>query len=163
MAVALERRCEHELCRGRLPAQAGPGRRRRYCDAGCRSAGRRHRHLPLAPPVCWLNVGGVHCVRPAEGEILLPGRRPAAGYRTCGHCRYVAEALLRPLSATAAGRGGGRWRPGDMRLAHPPRGPAVRHPAHRPPVRDGRETYSGTHRPVDERPGSHEPGSRRPA
>src|SRR5437763_2286615 len=33
--------CEH--CGRRLPGRNGPGRRRRYCDATCRSAARRDR------------------------------------------------------------------------------------------------------------------------
>ncbi|MGH3407642.1 MAG: hypothetical protein ACRDRJ_34850, partial [Streptosporangiaceae bacterium] len=32
-----------EACARLLPVQHGQGRRRRYCDATCRSAARRHR------------------------------------------------------------------------------------------------------------------------
>jgi hypothetical protein len=112
MAVVPERRCE--ACSGRLPAQAGPGRRRRYCGTTCRSAARRNRQPGLPTPLmCGLNVGGVHCVRPAEGEILT-GQPPAPVYRTCGQCRFVAEALLQPLPRT----GVLAWRP--LPAAAPP-------------------------------------------
>jgi hypothetical protein len=137
MAVAPERRCR--TCPRRLPPQAGPGRRRQYCNATCRSAARRG---PRPTGVCGLNIAGVHCGHPAEGEVLT-GR---SSYRTCGQCRYIAEDLLRPVAppeglvwrplaaapaphADAGGadgdrNAGGRCRPG-RRLANPQQPPAA--------------------------------------
>src|ERR1700733_9751756 len=41
-----------EACGRELPVQQGRGRRRRYCDATCRSAARRRRELaPTQPPL----------------------------------------------------------------------------------------------------------------
>ena len=78
-------------CGRDLPPRAGRGRRRRFCDATCRSAARRRR-AGTSPTTCELSVGGHTCPHPADGEVRLP--QTPDRVRVCGGHRPVAEALL---------------------------------------------------------------------
>lgn len=58
-------------CGRLLPASSGRGRRRRYCDATCRSQARRDR-APYRPD-CATRYGHWRCQAPATGVVTRAG------------------------------------------------------------------------------------------
>ncbi|MPZ66663.1 MAG: hypothetical protein GEU83_14520 [Pseudonocardiaceae bacterium] len=75
-----------QACGQRLPASTGRGRRRRYCDATCRSRARRDR-APYRPD-CETRYGHLRCAAPATGVVA---REDAPYYAAvvpvCDTCR----------------------------------------------------------------------------
>jgi hypothetical protein len=100
-----------EACGRQLPAQQGRGRRRRYCDATCRSAARRQRDVARGrgepDAKAFLTAGSRHEELVTDGPS---GRADPVTARILGASRRLAEAVRRPgrggapLTALAAAR-----------------------------------------------------------
>jgi hypothetical protein len=118
--VANEAGGKCEECDQALPAQTGKGRRRRYCDATCRSAARRRR-TPPPPALCEARVGWWQCPAPAVGQARIT----AGTAQSCAEHRGVVLGFMVRVA-------GGRtltWRPYAMA---------------------GRPETAGPERPIDE-------------